>query len=107
MGWMSENILSQFVQPPIAAHSCPPSTPFLSITWELNDGDLVEAHSLMESEESLEVASVSSTSPQIRHTASAQHCLAFSPFTPWANPILSGSLFISSVSPQRTLPHVN
>ncbi|KAJ4942250.1 hypothetical protein JOQ06_012116 [Pogonophryne albipinna] len=59
----------------------------------------------MESEESLEVASVSSTSPQIRHTASAQHCLAFSPFTPWATPILSWSLFISSVSPQRMLPH--
>jgi len=63
--------------------------------------------SLMESEESLEVASVSSTSPQIRHTASAQHCLAFSPFTPWATPILSWSLVIASVSSQRMLPHVN
>lgn len=38
--------------------------------------------SLMESEESLEVASVSSTPPQSRHMASAQHCRAFSPFTP-------------------------
>lgn len=38
--------------------------------------------SLMESEESLEVASVSSTPPQTRHSASAHLCLAFSPFTP-------------------------
>lgn len=38
--------------------------------------------SLMESEESLEVASVSSTPPQSRHAASAQHCRAFSPFNP-------------------------
>lgn len=63
--------------------------------------------SLMESEESLEVASVSSTPPQSRHTASAQHCRAFSPFTPRATPILSWSLFISSVAAQRMLPHVN
>lgn len=63
--------------------------------------------SLMESEESLEVASVSSTPLQSRHAASAQHCRAFSPFTPRATPILSWSLFISSVSAQRMLPHVN
>lgn len=78
----------------------------------------------MESEESLEVASVSSTPPQSRHAASAQHCRAFSPFTPYppypkhtqthtrthtlrATPILSWSLFISSVSALRMLPHVN
>lgn len=63
--------------------------------------------SLMESEESLEVASVSSTPPQSRHAASAQHCRAFSPFTLRATPILSWSLFISSVSAKRMLPHVN
>lgn len=54
--------------------------------------------SLMESEESLEVASVRSTPSQSRHKTSAQHCRAFSPFTPRATPILSWSLFISSVS---------
>lgn len=63
--------------------------------------------SLMESEESLEVVSVSSTSPQSRHAASPQHWSAFSPFTLWATPILSWSLFISSVCEQRMLPHVN
>ncbi|KAI9521751.1 hypothetical protein NQZ68_003906 [Dissostichus eleginoides] len=77
---------------PGASHSTTPASDIVQI-------------SLMESEESLEVASVSSTSPQIRHTASAQHCLAFSPFTPWATPILSWSLVIASVSPQRMLPH--
>ncbi|CAB1415731.1 unnamed protein product [Pleuronectes platessa] len=59
----------------------------------------------MESEESLEVVSVSSTPPQSRHAAPAQHCRAFSPFTLRATPILSWSLFISSVSVQRMLPH--
>lgn len=63
--------------------------------------------SLMESEESLEVASVNSTPPQTRHAASPQHCRAFSPFTPRATPILSWSLFIPSVPAQRLLQHVN
>lgn len=65
--------------------------------------------SLMESEESLEVASVSSTPSQRRDKASAQHRRAFSPFTrsPRATPSLSWSLFISSVSAQMMLPHVN
>lgn len=63
--------------------------------------------SLMESEESLEVASVRSTPSQSRDKTSAQHCRAFSPFTPRATPILSWSLFISSVSSQIILPHAN
>lgn len=61
--------------------------------------------SLMESEESLEVASVRSTPSQSRDRA--QHCCAFSPFTPRATPTLSWSLFISPVSTQMMLPHVN
>lgn len=63
---------------------------------------------LMESEESLEVASVSSTPPQkqtLSFSTSMPRLLTLHP--PGATPILSWSLFISSVSGLRVLPLVN